>query len=54
VGEGLGFWWGRRGSDGGGESHDRAGHWHEEEAYRWVPPISGWASVGAYPFRRGR
>jgi hypothetical protein len=47
VGEGLGFWRGRRGSDGSGGRRDRAGFWCEEEADRWVPPISGWVMTGA-------
>jgi hypothetical protein len=52
--EGLGFRRWRRGSDSGGGCHDRAGLWREEEADKWVPPVSGSASAGAYPFGCGR
>jgi hypothetical protein len=43
--EGLGFWARGCGSDDAGGRCDRAGHWCEEDADRWAPPVSGWASA---------
>jgi hypothetical protein len=49
----LGFRRWRRGSDGGGGSRDWAGLCRKEQVDRWVPPVSGWATAGAYPFGYG-